>query len=120
MQPKGTPGRHAKWDGDQYAPLMKTLSASLQGQGAANFTRALEWFVPRYQAWKADPSQAVTEADVLEVYPSLFADSPASCPLKVSAESAACANEEVFRYSHSGLRRPLRTADGIVTQSVMS
>lgn len=40
--------------------------------GKANFTRALEWFVPRYHAWKKDSSKLITEVDVLSVWPTLF------------------------------------------------
>lgn len=108
IQQRGTPGKHAQWDGQQRAPLMETLTASLEGRGpmpvsgAANFTRTLEWFLPRYQAWKADPSNAITEADVLAVWPSLFGPPDrASC---AGATGAACPSEQVYLYDLGGLR----------------
>jgi hypothetical protein len=76
----GTPGKHAQWDGDSRAPLMRTLTASIEGlgdmpvSGTANFTRTLEWFFPRYLEWKDDSSKAITTAEVLSVWPSLFDD----------------------------------------------
>lgn len=74
--PKGTPARLALWEGKDSPPLKQAVDAffkqdAVEGQ-PANFTRALEFFVPRYQAWKADPSNAITDADVLELLPTLF------------------------------------------------
>lgn len=108
MQPEGTPGRQADWDGQHSAPLLDNLAAALHDRdgtpltGAANFTAALEWFAPRYQAWKADPSQVITEADVLAVLPSFFSNAlvHSSCP---SAASGACPSQEVFRYTPCGV-----------------
>lgn len=77
-QRKGTPGREAQWEGNPRAPLSVALSSSLySGRGAAslataNFTRAQEWFEPRYAAWRADPRKALTTADVLAAWPSMF------------------------------------------------
>lgn len=76
LQPQGTPARLALWDGKSSPPLLKTLSKILAQDNmaaqSANFTRVTEWFVPRYQAWKADPSKAITDADVLELLSTLF------------------------------------------------
>jgi hypothetical protein len=40
--------------------------------GVPNLGRAKEWFMPRYAAWKADPSKVITEAEVLEVWPHIL------------------------------------------------
>lgn len=78
VQPKGTPARLATWDGNARAPLSLALYEALVGfgpmavGGPANFTAAKEWFVPRYAAWKADPSKALTQADVLLAWQDMF------------------------------------------------
>lgn len=76
LQLQGTPARLALWEGNSSPPLLKTLSTMLAQDNmaarSANFTRVLEFFVPRYQAWKADPSKAITDADVLELMRTLF------------------------------------------------
>lgn len=82
VQPSGTPARLAQWDGKPRAPLSATLSALVDelpvSSGTADFARVLEWFAPRYQAWKADPSKAITEAEVLGVFPTFFSSSSAA------------------------------------------
>jgi hypothetical protein len=78
IQPQGTPGQHAQWGGKAQPPLTHTLSSLWNGQGrvqlsgVADLARALEWSVPRYQQWKADPSKPITDADVLQAWPALF------------------------------------------------
>lgn len=48
--------------------------------GVANMTKALEWFRPRYEAFKADPSKAITFEDVAAVWPELFKDGAGLSP----------------------------------------
>lgn len=80
MQPHSTPGWQATWDdGHYHAPLSHTLAQSAAGQGdmpvlgkTANFTAALEWFKPRYAAFKADPTNTISVADVLAAWPGFF------------------------------------------------
>jgi hypothetical protein len=78
IQPKGTQGLHAQWAGKARPPLTDALTSQWKGQGrvklsgTADLSRALEWFGPRYQQWKADPSKPITETDVLEAWPKLF------------------------------------------------
>lgn len=74
-QPLGTPGVNATWEGNPRAPLARALDGSMgnpQASGPANFKRALEWFKPRYEAWKADPRDAITDAEVLAAWPQMF------------------------------------------------
>lgn len=62
--------------------LGKSAAAiTASGGGIANFTRALQWFKPRYDAWLADPSQAITDADVLEAWPTMFDSTPSPAGL---------------------------------------
>jgi hypothetical protein len=82
-QPVGTPGFNGTWDnGNSRAPLLRALHASFSAEGdagvsgAANFTRALEWFAPRFAAWQAagpGGAAAITDAGVLEAWPRMFA-----------------------------------------------
>ena len=78
-QPVGTPGFNGTWDdGNSRAPLLRALVASFSAEGAAgvsgaaNFTRALEWFAPRFAAWQ-DGATAITDAEVLAAWPRMFA-----------------------------------------------
>jgi hypothetical protein len=78
IQPKGTPGLHAQWAGKPRPPLTQALTSQWKSQGhtqltgAADLGRALEWFGPRYQQWKADPSKPILQADVLQAWPGMF------------------------------------------------
>jgi hypothetical protein len=40
--------------------------------GAADLTRALEWFGPKYEQWKADASKPILQAEVVEAWPAMF------------------------------------------------
>lgn len=74
-QPEGTPGLHAQWGGMPRAPHSTALGshvASMTGVANLNFTRAKEWFMPRYQAWLQDPSNVITEAEASEAFPCMF------------------------------------------------
>lgn len=75
QQPHGTPGFNGMWKGNPRAPLCRALRATFRApgmagvSGTANFTSALSWFAPRYEAWKTDPAAAtITEADVMAVW----------------------------------------------------
>jgi hypothetical protein len=74
-QPVGTPGRHAQWDGAPRSPFTSEIGKVIEemsGVASLNFTRAREWFMPKYQAWLWDPSNVITEAQALEAFPLMF------------------------------------------------
>jgi hypothetical protein len=48
------------------------INLRVPASAVVNLARAVEWFVPKYQQWKADPSKAITEDDVLSVWPTLL------------------------------------------------
>lgn len=93
MQPHGTPGWQANWDGHPHAPLSRTLGKSAAGEGdmpvsgTANFTAALEWFKPRYDAYKANPNNTISAADVLAAWPGFFSGSSRSAVHQVTGGS---------------------------------
>lgn len=74
-QPVGTPGLHAQWEGAPRSPFTQTLGKVVRemfGVASFNLTRARAWFMPRYEAWLRDPSNAITEAQALEAFPLMF------------------------------------------------
>jgi hypothetical protein len=50
------------WPG--IAVLEQVATPKVMSGLAVNFTAVHEWFVPRYAAWKADKTAAITVADV--------------------------------------------------------
>lgn len=99
IQPKDTPGHQAQWAGKPRPPLTTSMTTlwkrqgRVQLSGAADLGRALEWFGPRYQQWKADPSKPVLQADVLEAWPSMFDAGHAT--VQVSLHEAAVRQQTV-------------------------
>lgn len=94
MQPEGTPGRLASWGGDSMAPLLRALGgasvadAVVPVSGAANFTRTVEWFMPRYRAYQADAKASITPADVLIAWPQLFENRATAAALDLPAQGS--------------------------------
>lgn len=87
-------GRDVDWDGSDRAPLSLALEASFKTlSGTANFTAAAEWFAPRVAAWRLaraaagaeGQEAAITAADVLAAWPTMFGAEPA--PAVAAAEA---------------------------------
>lgn len=77
QQATGTAAKEGQWEpeghGDQvrkYAHAATDINhakhAGMAEGRVLSYAATREWFRPRYAAWKADPSKAITEADVLE------------------------------------------------------
>jgi len=89
-------------------------------------TKALEWFRPRYEAFKADPTKVITVDDVLALWPELFMDAAGidsavqssmlnpTCRGDASPPPAACANE-LSLVDHQGTPLPSCTLLETVT-----
>jgi hypothetical protein len=78
-QPAGTAGTHGTWqlpNGKEFAVwphIMRILQVIGQKgpQGlVADFAALHAWFMPRYRAWKADPSAVVTPDEAIEAFSS--------------------------------------------------
>jgi len=113
LQAKGTPGRLATWGGNPRAPAMKFFSEAWTtfitngtgiASGVANMTKALEWFRPRYDAFKADPSKAITFDDVAAVWPQLFEDGAGLSPAgQASLDTTSSGNPTTPAVCNDGL-----------------
>lgn len=73
--PVGTSGKEAAQKGEVIAiaegeglvPIWCAKEPFQTAGKAINFPALRDWFVPRYQAWKADPTKAVTVEEVVAV-----------------------------------------------------
>jgi hypothetical protein len=54
-------------EGEGLVPIWRAKEANKKAGKAIDFEALQAWFVPRLQAWKADPSQVVTVAEVAAV-----------------------------------------------------